>query len=105
MDFITDTISWLLTSPLICLGWIIVGAIAGALARRLMGAKNYPIVQDIILGILGAIVGGALVSLIGIGGNVFANRGGLELVLVNLVVATIGACILIFIRRALTRSM
>lgn len=69
-----------------------------------MGAKDYPIVQDFILGISGAIVGGIMVSLVGIGGNVFANRYGIELVLVNLVVATVGACILIFIRRALTGS-
>jgi uncharacterized membrane protein YeaQ/YmgE (transglycosylase-associated protein family) len=93
-----------LSSPFICLGWIIVGAIAGALARRIMGAGNYPIFQDLILGILGAIVGGWLAGFVGgfVGVNFYARAAGLELVLINLVVATIGAAVLIFVRRTLT---
>jgi uncharacterized membrane protein YeaQ/YmgE (transglycosylase-associated protein family) len=101
MEFITNTIQWLISSPFICISWLIVGVVAGALARRIMGAKDYPIVQDFILGILGAIVGGAAVSLIGIGAQVFP-AGGIQLVCANLIVATVGACILIGIRRAIT---
>ncbi len=103
MEFITNTISTLVSAPFVCIGWLIVGVVAGALARRIMGAKDYPIVQDFILGILGAIVGGAIVSVLGVGANIFRqNDGGLTLLCTNLVVATIGAAILIGIRRAVT---
>jgi uncharacterized membrane protein YeaQ/YmgE (transglycosylase-associated protein family) len=95
-----DFINTMVTSPFICLGWIIVGAIAGALARQLTGAGDKPFIQDLILGILGAIVGGFIAGFV-MGPGLFAD-GGLSLVLVNLVVATIGAVILIMIRRAIT---
>jgi len=100
-----DTIFAVLTSPLICLGWIIIGAIAGALARRIMGSANYPFFQDVLLGILGAIVGGWLAGFVGglAGINFYGNAVGLELVLINLVVATIGAIILITLRRMISR--
>jgi uncharacterized membrane protein YeaQ/YmgE (transglycosylase-associated protein family) len=93
-----DTLVAVITSPINCILWIIVGAVAGALARRIMGSPNYPLFQDIILGLLGAAFGGILASFVV--PDVFAT-GGLNLVLVNLVVATIGASILIAIRRAI----
>lgn len=96
MDFFTGMVA----SPFICLGWIIVGAIAGALARQLTGAGDRPFIQDLILGILGAIVGGFIAGFV-MGPGLF-NDGGISLVLVNLVVATIGAVVLIMIRRAIT---
>jgi uncharacterized membrane protein YeaQ/YmgE (transglycosylase-associated protein family) len=96
MDFFTG----MLASPFICIGWIVVGAIAGALARQLTGAGDKPFIQDLILGILGAIIGGFLAGFV-MGPGLFAESG-LTLVLVNLVVATIGAVILIMIRRAIT---
>jgi len=95
-----EFINAMVTSPFICIGWIIVGAIAGALARSLTGASDKPFIQDLILGILGAIVGGFLAGFV-MGPDLFATNG-LSLVLVNLVVATIGAVVLILIRRAIT---
>ncbi len=95
-----DFISAMVTSPFICIGWIIIGAIAGALARSLTGASDKPFIQDLILGILGAIIGGFIAGFL-MGPNIF-RENGLTLVLINLVVATIGAVILIMIRRAVT---
>jgi uncharacterized membrane protein YeaQ/YmgE (transglycosylase-associated protein family) len=94
-----DTLFTVIISPLNCILWIIVGAIAGALARRIMGSPNYPFFQDIILGLLGAAFGGILAGYVM--PDVF-KTGGLNLVIVNLIVATIGAVILIAIRRAIT---
>ena len=62
-----DAVLWFVTSPFICVGWIIVGAVAGALARRIMGAQDKPFIQDLILGIAGAGIGGVLIGLAGIG--------------------------------------
>jgi uncharacterized membrane protein YeaQ/YmgE (transglycosylase-associated protein family) len=74
------------------IGWIIIGLIAGALAKLIMpGDDPGGIFITIILGIAGALVGGFLASLIGIGG------GG---TLWTIIIATIGAIILLAIYRA-----
>jgi uncharacterized membrane protein YeaQ/YmgE (transglycosylase-associated protein family) len=72
--------------------WIIVGGIAGALAKLIMpGDDPGGFIITIILGIAGALVGGFLASLIGIGG------GG---IIWSIIIATIGAIILLAIYRA-----
>jgi uncharacterized membrane protein YeaQ/YmgE (transglycosylase-associated protein family) len=98
MDFITG----LIASPFICLGWIIVGAAAGALARYFMGSADKSFFNDMLLGILGAFFGGLVAGLLGLAPQ--AGRAGLDLVIVNLVVATIGAMLLIGLRRLVMRS-
>ena len=89
-DFVTE----LVKSPFICLGWIIVGALAGAIAHSIMKSRG-SLVGDIILGLIGALVGGFVMGLIGIG----KPDGGLMLVIVNLIIATVGAVILIAVGR------
>lgn len=98
MDFIGD----LLASPFICLGWIIVGALAGSLARSLMGSRDASFASDLILGLIGAFIGGIIAGLIGLGPT--ETDGGLTRVLMNLVIATIGAAILIGIGRMFQRT-
>ena len=74
------------------IGWIIIGLIAGALAKFIMpGDDPGGFIITILLGIAGAIVGGFLASLIGIGG------GG---TIWTIVIATLGAIILLAIYRA-----
>ena len=98
MDFINDVIS----APFICLGWIIVGAIAGALARGIMRSSNEPLISDIILGIAGAFFGGFIAGILGM--DPTAETSGITEVIVNLIIATIGAMILIGIWRVIRRS-
>jgi uncharacterized membrane protein YeaQ/YmgE (transglycosylase-associated protein family) len=93
-----DLIGSIIAAPFICIGWIVVGIIAGALARQLTGSRDASFISDMILGLVGALVGGFIASLLGF----YKPNGGLELVLVNLVIATIGAAILIIVGRALT---
>jgi len=100
MGFITDTISWIVSAPFIVCGWLIIGAIAGDVARRLMGSKDVPFWSDILLGILGAIVGGFIAGIIGLN---FPN-GGIVLIVINLGVAIAGASFLIWLRRAIFGS-
>ena len=74
------------------IGWIIIGLIAGALAKFVMpGDDPGGFIITIILGIAGALVGGFLAGLIGIGG------GG---IIWTIIIATIGAIILLAIYRA-----
>lgn len=75
------------------IGWIIIGLIAGALGKLIMpGDDPGGIIVTILLGIAGALVGGFLAGLIGIGG------GG---VIWTIIIATIGAIILLAIYRAI----
>ena len=70
--------------------WIIVGLIAGWAAGKIMKGGGYGVIADIILGILGAIIGGWVVGVLGFGG------GGL---IWSILVAILGAVILIWITR------
>ena len=76
--------------------WIIVGLVAGALAKFIMpGDDPGGFVITIILGIAGAMVGGFLASLIGIGGGGF---------IWSTLIATIGAIILLAIYRLIASN-
>jgi uncharacterized membrane protein YeaQ/YmgE (transglycosylase-associated protein family) len=70
--------------------WIIVGLIAGWAAGKIMKGGGYGVIADIILGVLGAIIGGWVVGVLGFGG------GGL---IWSILVAILGAVILIWITR------
>ncbi len=94
MSSISDFIGALVKSPFICLGWIIIGALAGGLAHSVMKSRG-GLIGDIILGLVGALVGGFVLGLLGIG----KPDGGLTLIIVNLVIATVGAVILIALGR------
>ena len=75
--------------------WIVVGLIAGWLAGYMKGG-GYGTLADIILGILGGIVGGWVFGLLGIwpGGGMIGS----------IVVAFVGAVILVGISRLLKRA-
>jgi uncharacterized membrane protein YeaQ/YmgE (transglycosylase-associated protein family) len=78
------------------IGWIIIGAIAGVLGKLIMpGDDPGGIIVTILLGIVGAFVGGFLTSLIGIGSGGF---------IWTILVATLGAVILLAIYRAFAGS-
>lgn len=74
--------------------WIILGLVAGWLASVIMKTdKSQGAGTDIIMGVLGAIVGGFVVNLLG-------GDGVTGLNLYSVLVATLGAIILIAIGRA-----
>ena len=99
MDSIGDFIGALIAAPFACIGWIIIGFIAGALARRVMGSRNSSMGSDIILGLIGAFLGGIILGLLG-----FQNGRVIEpgLGIGSIITAFIGAVVVIFIGRALT---
>jgi uncharacterized membrane protein YeaQ/YmgE (transglycosylase-associated protein family) len=79
------------------LAWIVLGLIAGWLAGILVKGSGYGVVGDIVLGILGALVGGWIASsLMGVGITGF----NLE----SLLVALLGAIVVIFIARLVSGS-
>lgn len=100
LEAITDVIQWIISAPFILIGWIIVGAIAGELARRFTGSTDKSFLSDLGLGILGAIIGGFIAGIVGVG----LPAGGIGLFIANLVIATFGAAVLILIKRMLTNN-
>ena len=78
------------------LSWIILGLIVGALARWIMpGRDSGGIIITILLGIGGAFVGGFIGSLLGFGSVTGFGLG-------SLVLAVIGAMLLLWAHRALS---
>jgi uncharacterized membrane protein YeaQ/YmgE (transglycosylase-associated protein family) len=74
------------------LAWIILGLIAGFLAQALVGG-GYGLLGTIILGIIGAVVGGWLATQLGIG-----TVDAIDIQ--SIVIATVGAIIVIWIARS-----
>lgn len=73
--------------------WIVFGAIVGWIASAVMGTSE-GLVLDIILGIVGAVLGGWLMSFLGKGGVTGFN-------LYSFLVALLGAVVLIAIVKAI----
>jgi uncharacterized membrane protein YeaQ/YmgE (transglycosylase-associated protein family) len=76
------------------LSWLVVGLIAGFLASRVMRGGGYGLVGDIIVGIVGALIGGFLAATLL---NIPDAVNGINLT--SILVAFIGAVILIALLR------
>ena len=71
------------------IGWIVIGIAAGWLAEMVMG-RSHGLVTNLIVGVVGALLGGW------IAGNLLGEPvGGFNLV--TLLVAFLGACLLLFL--------
>jgi uncharacterized membrane protein YeaQ/YmgE (transglycosylase-associated protein family) len=80
------------------LSWIILGLIAGALAKWIMpGRDDMGLIITILLGIAGAFVGGYLGSLLGLGSIGVLSIG-------SILTATAGAILLLLVYRQLSKS-
>ncbi len=78
--------------------WLVVGAVAGLLARKIIGGTSpFGFIGDMLLGIAGGIVGGYLMALVGLGNT----TGGL---IATIITATIGAVFLIWTTKFLKKS-
>jgi len=77
------------------LAWIVLGLIAGFVGSKLVNKTGEGVVMDIVLGIVGAVAGGWLF-------HQFGQPGVTGLNLWSLVVAVIGAVILLVLYHAIT---
>ncbi len=78
------------------LTWIILGAIAGAIAKWIMpGDDPGGFIVTILLGIAGALIGGFIASAIGLGGVEGFSIG-------SVIIAILGAILLLFLYRLVT---
>jgi uncharacterized membrane protein YeaQ/YmgE (transglycosylase-associated protein family) len=80
------------------IAWIIIGIIAGWLTGKLMKGSGFGFWMDIIVGLIGALVGGFISTHLGSGG---INQHGM---LMSIIIATIGAILMTWILRLVTRN-
>ncbi|HXJ47888.1 MAG TPA: GlsB/YeaQ/YmgE family stress response membrane protein [Candidatus Acidoferrum sp.] len=74
--------------------FILIGALAGFLAGKVMTGSGLGLIWDIVVGILGAFLGGWLAGLAGL---------AVTNIVIEIVVAFVGACILLFLFRMIFR--
>jgi len=77
------------------IAWIVLGLIAGFIASKLVNKSGEGMLLDIILGIVGAVVGGWLFRAFGMAGVTGLN-------VYSLAVAVIGAALFLIVYHALT---
>lgn len=68
--------------------WIVIGIIAGWLAEQIMG-RNHGLLTNLVVGVVGALIGGFLFNTLG------GDAGGNWII--GLIVATLGAIVLLFL--------
>ncbi len=72
------------------IGWIILGVIAGWIASKIVNKSGEGLIGDLVLGVIGAVVGGWLFAQ-------FGYQGVSGLNIYSMFVAVIGAIIVLFI--------
>lgn len=78
------------------LSWIILGLIAGFIASKIVNKTGSGLIMDIVLGVVGAFVGGWIFSF-------FGHVGVTGLNIPSLIVATLGAIVVVLVFHFLTR--
>ncbi|MGD1210874.1 MAG: GlsB/YeaQ/YmgE family stress response membrane protein [Candidatus Acidiferrales bacterium] len=79
------------------IGWIIIGLLAGWIAGHLTRGRGFGCIVDVILGLIGAVIGGWIFTKLGVG---VAPWGFWE----SLAAATVGAVVLVAIARLFAGS-
>jgi uncharacterized membrane protein YeaQ/YmgE (transglycosylase-associated protein family) len=72
------------------LGWLVLGLIAGFIASKLVNHTGSGIIMDIVLGVVGAMVGGFLF-------NFFGGLGVTGFNIYSMVVAVVGAVVVLWL--------
>jgi uncharacterized membrane protein YeaQ/YmgE (transglycosylase-associated protein family) len=80
------------------IAWIIIGVIAGWITGKLMKGSGFGFIMDMVVGLIGALVGGFLSSHLGLGG---VGEHGLTM---SIIIAVIGAVVLTLLLRLISRN-
>jgi uncharacterized membrane protein YeaQ/YmgE (transglycosylase-associated protein family) len=79
------------------LAWVVLGLISGFIASKIVNKQGEGMILDIILGIVGALVGGWVF-------NQFGSSGVTGLNLYSLLVSVIGAIVVLLVFHAIRRA-
>lgn len=88
--FLADRVYYIGVSSRGILGWIVIGLLAGWIAGHLSRGRGFGCIVDVILGLIGAVIGGWIFTRLGI--SVMGFWG-------SLAAATVGAILLVLIAR------
>ena len=77
------------------IGWIVLGLIAGFIASKIVNKRGEGLMLDIVLGVVGAVVGGWLFAF-------FGAEGVTGLNIYSMVVAVIGAIVVLVLYHAVS---
>jgi uncharacterized membrane protein YeaQ/YmgE (transglycosylase-associated protein family) len=76
--------------------WIIIGVLAGWITGKLMKGSGYGFLMDMVVGLIGALIGGFLSSHLGMGGV------GQHGIIISVLIAVVGAVVLTWLVRLIT---
>ena len=79
------------------IAWIILGLVAGFIGSKIVNKTGEGVILDIVLGVIGAVVGGFLF-------NQFGAAGVTGLNVYSLLVAVVGAVVVLFLYHLVIRS-
>ncbi|HEY1891838.1 MAG TPA: GlsB/YeaQ/YmgE family stress response membrane protein [Steroidobacteraceae bacterium] len=79
------------------IAWIVLGLIAGFIGSKIINKRGDGLIRDILLGVIGAVVGGWLFHLFGMAGVTGLN-------IYSLIVAVIGAVVVLVLYHAIMGS-
>lgn len=78
------------------IAWLIFGGLAGWVASKIMGTDGEQgVVLNIVVGIVGAMIGGFIMHVVG-------NEPNFEFNITSFIVAVLGAIVLLFLYKAVT---
>ncbi len=78
------------------ISWIILGGLAGWIGSKIMNTEGQGLFTNIIIGVVGAFIGGFVM-------NFFGARGATGLNIPSILVAVIGSVILLWLMKALRK--
>jgi len=79
------------------IAWLVVGLVAGWIGSMVVNRRGEGLVMDIVLGVIGAFVGGWLF-------HMFGHTGVNGINLYSILVAAVGAIVVLVIYHAITRT-
>jgi len=77
--------------------WIVLGLVAGFIGSKLVNRQGEGLVRDVLLGVVGAVVGGFLFNLVGASGVSGLN-------LYSMLVAVVGSVVVLVLYHAIRRA-
>jgi uncharacterized membrane protein YeaQ/YmgE (transglycosylase-associated protein family) len=80
------------------LAWIVLGLIAGFIGSKIVNHRGEGVLMDIVLGVVGAVVGGWLFNMVGVTGVTGLN-------IWSMLVAVVGAVVCLAIAHAVRRTV
>jgi uncharacterized membrane protein YeaQ/YmgE (transglycosylase-associated protein family) len=88
------------------IGWVVLGLVAGALAKMIYpGSQGGGLISTMVLGIVGAFIGGTLYTLVTKGSFVMISTGAaIGSWLPSLLFAVLGSMVAIFVWGLITRN-